>query len=497
MKTNQIMVRGLKLLLVALLFTPQVFAGERAAQKAFDRVKHDPVGLRGFLQNFPKGGDLHNHIDGAVYAENMISWAAADGKCIDLSSYQIQAAPCDATKGRPSVSDIAMNGDRVNEVVDAFSVRNYARREKSGHGQFFSTFFKFDLATHGREGDMIAEVSKRAANQNTYYLELMQSWGMADARATAALSEAAQEDRIDEITSESMAVLDRAEQRRRDLQFCAQAPSSNACEVQIAYIAQVIRVFPRDQVRAQVKLAARLVERDPRVVGITFVAPEDAPSALLDYSWQMQMLAQETKRLPKAIRNINLHAGELSLGLVAPEHLGWHIRDAIEVAGSNRIGHGVDVVYDPDREQLLDYMANNGIAVEINLTSNDVILDVSENAHPFNLYRQHGVPICLSTDDESVLRTDLTHQYQRAVLSYDLEYQDIKQFARNALAFNFQSGDSLFADLAHGVYVSPCRKLKVGKAAAPECSAYMAASSKARLQWGLEKRFYKFEEKYH
>ena len=498
MKIDQIIVNGLKLFTLMILFcVPPLAASERTAQKAFDRVRHDPVGLRGFLLHFPKGGDLHNHIDGAVYAENMINWAAADGKCIDLSSHQIQAAPCDAEQGRPSVADIMMNGDLVNEIVDAFSVRNYERREISGHDQFFATFFKFDLATHGREGDMVAEASLRAARQNTYYLELMQSWGMADARATAALTTAEQDSRIEEITSESMAVLDRAELRRRDLQFCEKAQPSDACHVQVAYIAQVIRVFPREQVRAQVKLAARLVARDPRVVGITFVAPEDAPTSLLDYGWQMQMIADETKSLPKAIRKINLHAGELSLGLVTPEHLGWHIRDAIEVAGANRIGHGIDIIYDPDRAQLLDYMATNKIAVEINLTSNEVILDVTENEHPFNLYRKHGVPICLSTDDEGVLRTDLTHQYQRAVLSYGLDYQDIKQFARSALAFNFQTGDSLFDKHDRGAFVQPCRNLKTDKAPSQQCREFIEGSNKARLQWALENRLFAFEEKFH
>jgi adenosine deaminase len=85
MKVDHTLASSLKIaVLLILSFAPQLNASERAAQKAFDRVQNDPVGLRGFLQHFPKGGDLHNHIDGAVYAENMINWAAEDGRCIDL-----------------------------------------------------------------------------------------------------------------------------------------------------------------------------------------------------------------------------------------------------------------------------------------------------------------------------------------------------------------------------------------------------------------------------
>src|ERR1700743_2759160 len=38
--------------------------------------------LLGLLQDFPKGGDLHNHLDGSVYAEDFLTWADADGDCI-------------------------------------------------------------------------------------------------------------------------------------------------------------------------------------------------------------------------------------------------------------------------------------------------------------------------------------------------------------------------------------------------------------------------------
>ena len=41
--------------------------------------------------------------------------------------------------------------------------------------------------------------------------------------------------------------------------------------------------------------------------------------------------------------------------------------------------------------------------------------------HPLPVYLQHGVPVALSTDDEGVSRIDLTHEYQRAMTTYDLE----------------------------------------------------------------------------
>ena len=58
-------------------------AGEPDARLYFQTVRRDPALLRNFLHAFPKGGELHNHLDGAIYAESYIRWGAEDGKCID------------------------------------------------------------------------------------------------------------------------------------------------------------------------------------------------------------------------------------------------------------------------------------------------------------------------------------------------------------------------------------------------------------------------------
>ena len=59
------------------------------------------------------------------------------------------------------------------------------------------------------------------------------------------------------------------------------------------------------------------------------------------------------------------------------------------MAGALRIGHGIDIAYDNDMAGLLQQMAQEDILVEINLTSNDVILQVSGAEHPFTTYLQY------------------------------------------------------------------------------------------------------------
>ena len=490
----------------ALLLAANAPADETGAQARFERVKDEPTLLREFLYAFPKGGDLHNHVAGAVYAETYLRWAAEDGKCIDLDSYMVTMPPCDGAAGRPAMAEVRYDGDIANHIIDAFSVRNYERRPVSGHDQFFATFRRFSLAGRGREGDILAVAAARAARQNILYLELMQSRGMAAARELAAaapqafatelpLARRTRHPDIQQLAADTMKRLDRIEERKRAALSCGKEGADPGCGVPIRYLAQVIRVFPREQVLAQTLLAFHLIEKDPRYVGLNFVAPEDHPVTLRDYRWQMAMIGELAKRFPAAKDAITLHAGELVLGLVPPEHLGWHIRAALDLAGARRIGHGIDIVHDPQAGALMRRMAEQGVLVEINLTSNEVILGVSGDRHPFRAYRKHGVPMAFSTDDEGVARIDLTHEYQRAVETYDLSYADLKHFSRNALAYSFLAGAGLLASTRSGEFAAPCAGAHPARAAPGRaCRDFLAKSEKAALQWELERRFRAFEK---
>ena len=122
-----------------------------------------------------------------------------------------------------------------------------------------------------------------------------------------------------------------------------------------------------------------------------------------------------------------------------------HIRKTIEIAGASRIGHGVDVMWEDDPLGLLREMAEKKIAVEICLTSNDLILGVRGARHPFSIYLQHGVPVAIATDDEGVSRSDITREYQRAVEGYGLSYSQLKQLVRNSIEYSFAAAE----DKAH------------------------------------------------
>ena len=82
-------------------------------------------------------------------------------------------------------------------------------------------------------------------------------------------------------------------------------------------------------------------------------------------------------------------------------------------------------------------MRRKPVAVEINLTSNDVILGVRGNDHPLMAYWTARVPVVLSTDDMGVSRIDLSNEYFRAARDYPFGYRELKKVARNSLDHAF------------------------------------------------------------
>ncbi|MGO8919425.1 MAG: adenosine deaminase family protein [Stellaceae bacterium] len=482
---------------------PVAPAGSAEARVAHyvEEIRDAPPLLAALLRRMPKGGDLHNHLSGAIYAESYIAWAAADGLCVDRQALALAPPPCVAPQTIPA-AQIHRDGALYSALIDALSMRNFVAGPQSGHDHFFAAFAKFSAAGERHGADMLAEAVERAGEETVSYVELMTSPGMGAARKIGAAI--GWDDDLARLRSKMLAAglgeivpavrhdLDDVEAGMRRRLGCGTAAAKPGCAVTVRYLAQVIRIFPPEQVFAQSLLAFELAKADPRIVGLNLVAPEDDPVTLHDYTQQMRILGFLGRQMPEV--RLSLHAGELAPGLVPPEQLRFHIREAVEIAGARRIGHGVDVLDEDDPWALLAEMAERRVMVEINLTSNDEILGVSGDRHPFATYRRFGVPLALSTDDEGVSRGDLTQEYLRATLTYRLGYVELKELARNSLEYAFLPGESLWRSLTPFAPREACADSTPG-AGEPgaACGAFLAASEKARAQWHLEAEFAAFE----
>ncbi len=476
------------------LAAPPAPSAEARASAAFDAALKNRAALRLFLQAMPKGGDLHNHLSGTPYAEDFLAWADADGLCVTTDVQPALASgPCDAPGRKPARGLAKADPALYARALNSLSMLNYNPgadgAQASGHDQFFSTFGRFGAVTESNLPAMLAVVREYAAGDHVGYVETSvnpgaiydlvnkvrgSAWDGDFDKAFAAL-----EPGIPDLVAKVRAEMDAAEvESDRRLGCQTQKPRQGACAVALGYQAFAVRILPPQVVFAQLTAAFALADGDPRFVGVNIVAPEDNPTSLADYRLHMRMLGYLHARYPKV--KLSLHAGELTLGLVPPRDLSFHIREAVEVAGAARIGHGVDIAHEAEARELLKRMARDKVAVEINLTSNDVILGVKGADHPLHLYRKAGVPVVLSTDDEGVSRIDLTNEYLRAATEQGLTYRDLKAIARDSLEYAFVPGKSLRG-------ATECAK--PGKA----CEAFLGANPKAQLQWKLERDFEAFE----
>jgi adenosine deaminase len=461
-------------------------------------LKKSPLDLFAFLYRMPKGADLHNHLSGAIYAEDFLQAAVEEHLCVDKTAMALVPAPAQGSAcpaGQADAASTRTDNTLRNALIDNFSMRNFVPGKQSAHDHFFDSFDKF-----GAVGStaLISGVVQRAADQNESYMELMALSGggpIAALGKTVGLTSDFDATRkelesrgLPQLVVGLRARVDTMEQTLRNKLGCAQSPGSVACRLQVGYVFQVLREFPKEEVFAQVIAGFALAASDPRVVAVNLVQPEDGYNSMHDYHLHMTMV-DYAKRIYPGV-HITLHAGELAPGLVPPDGLRFHIREAVELGHAERIGHGVSVMYEEDAGKLLAELRDRQIAIEINLTSNDLILGIRGSEHPFPVYRRYGVPLAVSTDDEGVSRSQLTEEFRRAVLTYNLTYADLKEMVRNSLEYSFAQGASYWKDRKYRSIVSSCASGP--KTAA--CMQFLDKNAKARLEADLEERFAAFEK---
>lgn len=455
-----------------------------------------PPALRAFLYQMPKGADLHNHLSGAAYAEGLIRAGADQGLCFATDTARVSKPPCG--KGQRKLADAVDSADLTSRLVSAWSMRGFVPVSGyDGHDHFFAAFSRFGGAAPQQV--MAREVVNRAGAQRMRHIELMITfqgtkvgeladqvrnrtpWTGDMARFQSALMAAG----LGDLARTGAGDAETLMADLRKAQRCGQPDAEPGCAVSVLWLQQVTRTNPPWRVFAQTLFAALLQQRSKTVAGLNFVAPEDHPVALRDYRLHMRMIAHVRQAFPDT--RIALHAGELRLGLVPPEELTFHIREAVTVAGARRIGHGVSVMLETDPAGLLRDMARNRVAVEINLTSNDQILGVAGADHPFMTYRAAGVPTVISTDDEGIERIDRTHELQRAVAIYRLGWHDLVALERASLEYAFLPGESLWADATRWHRSAFCDGVRLDREPSDACAAFLADSAKARAQWSLER----------
>jgi adenosine deaminase len=467
----------------------------------FDALRQNPEELRSFFLAMPKGGDIHNHLTGAAYAERMIDLASDEGLCISLDNYSVSLNYCGSNNSEPVV-DAYSNSKLYGQIVDAWSMRDSELLKESKRDHFFNSFAAFGGAT-SNTSSLLADIRSSAFRENVAYLEVMTGAGPSAAKLGSevgwndnlsifynnlinnGLDSVAQSlsDYINSTDSGSLKIL-----KNRG------APGSN---VAVGYILAGTRTLPKEQVFGQLAAAFYVANNSSMVAGVNLYGEEDNWTSRENYSLHMSMVGFLHSIYPNV--KITLHAGEMNLGLVPTDDLRFHIKEAVEVGQASRIGHGVDIMWELSSDQILKEMAWNQVAIEILPVSNQIILGVSGKDHPFPVYFDRGVPIVLATDDGGMLRTDLSEQYVVIASNYpDIRYQDFKEFVRNSIEYSFLKGKGIWASKGdYSRLTTACSGCSPGcKDPDARCKGFLSSNEKAKIEWKLEGDLAAFEENY-
>ncbi len=123
------------------------------------------------------------------------------------------------------------------------------------------------------------------------------------------------------------------------------------------------------------------------------------------------------KEAKQAGLHVTIHAGEWGPG--------YNVREAIEEIGAERIGHGVRVLED---ESIVALARERQTAFEVCITSNyQSGVFESLETHPLMNMLEAGLNATINTDDPSISRITLSHEYYTACEDLKMPQNTLKQ----------------------------------------------------------------------
>ncbi len=199
-------------------------------------------------------------------------------------------------------------------------------------------------------------------------------------------------------------------------------PDAKATGVTVRFQDVVIRFLPGAEKAVEEAYAFVARHRDGWV-GINMAGREDNEKG---YPLRFLETYRKMRRTYSGI-GLSIHGGEVDLP-------GRQVHDTL-LLGATRIGHGLNLITDPDTMLL---MRDRRALVEINLISNRLLEYFPDlTRHPFPEYLRTGIPVCLNTDDRGSWDSNMTDEYFTAVTTFNLSWNEVVQLGRSSLEWAF------------------------------------------------------------
>ncbi len=469
--------RQLLLLLTSVLVTAAVSAGDFSDRFDALKTRATPAQLYALLYALPKGGDLHNHAGGEDRAEVLYAVStdpARNGGDVIYTRARFSVSP-DAVDPKQRFRNIRQH---TYDLLPAATRQEYVRLDAltpderaawcnslrldapgEGRDEFFSVIWprlgqiddNLSIIT-----EMVVENMKAFGAEHLAYLETQFGLGGVSDKDGNLIS-----------TEDAVAFV-----RRRLAQ-----PDVAATGVTVRFQRTVLRFAPNAEERLAETYAFVDAHRD-LWVGINMAGIEENghgyPARFLESYRKLR------SRYPTLA--LSIHAGEM-------DGNDSHIRDTL-LLGATRIGHGVNLLKDPDTLLLLQH--SQRALVEVNLISNRLLEYTPDlTQHPFPEWLRTGVPVCLNTDDRGMWDSNMTDEYFTAVTTFHLSWDEIVQLGRNSLTYSFVQPTVKAKLLAEYETRMAAFADKYGAGSVDDALAALAAVkpvtySYAKRTWGLE-----------
>jgi adenosine deaminase CECR1 len=412
---------------ICLTITLIASAGLRAAsfEKRFEAIWEaaTPKQRYTLLYDLPKGGDIHNHSPGSNRPEWMLAIAKDPERCGGDTFWTRMnfSSPMDA------IAPIAFCHTIRNlsyELLPPESQAEYLRLDQLTPEQekIWADAFRLEADGEGRTeffdviwtrlGDVLNNPHLRlelmADNMKAFAAEGLSYWepqfGPQDLYTN---------------TGEPISITEGVKMIEERL---AQ-PDLVATGMEARFQKTILRFHPQAEQIAR-DLYAFVHEYKGRWVGLNMAGIEEKgqgyPERFTDVLRELRVIYPT---MPLAF-----HAGEMD----GPDR---NIRETL-LLGATRIGHGLNILGDPDTLLLLQM--SDRVLIETNLISNQLLEYVSDmSKHPFPELLRTGVPTCLTTDDRGIWDSNMTDEYYTAMLHYNLSWPELISLARNSLQYAF------------------------------------------------------------
>jgi adenosine deaminase CECR1 len=401
-----------------------------AAQRWFEDVKQTatPAQLYQFLYALPKGGDLHNHLPGSVRSEWFWDAAMAEGARGYRYYTRVRIGNCapyghDEYGGSKALLLFKDIGELRFGTLDACGQSEFKRLEEldPSEKQAWLDSMRLDQPYEGRDEffeaiwERIGDLMKNPHLICDVLVRNMQAFGAEGVvylETQQGVDGTVRPDGSPYSADEAVAIF----------RQCLASPPARATGVEVRFQNALLRFTPNAEQRLRDLYAVNDRYRD-LYVGINMVGREDNGKG---YPLRFLPVLRELRHRYPDI-NLSIHAGETD----EPDH---HVRDTL-LLGAQRIGHGVNLIRDPETMVL---MRNGPYLVEINLISNLLLGYVSDySQHPFPEYLRVGIPVALSTDDRGMWDSNMTDEFYVAVKEFNLSWEEVVKLGRNSLQYSF------------------------------------------------------------